>query len=193
MEEILYNNSSCRPYGDIHDDNDDFENSLLENESKYKYARNISYDGKGIYIYRGVILEVHNIVTYLHYNNTENYMRNVHNEYLLTIKDNTFTHEQLTILFTNIEYIINVIKKRIIRIFDKNYDGLEDSFEAIYNKDNKTFKLVLEYEIMEQFAVDYKNIMITEIIIGTILDAIEELKEVNEIEALQIVTNDISK
>ena len=119
-------------------------------------------------------------------------MRTVHNEYLLTIKDNTFTHEQLTILFTNIEYIINVIKKRVLRLFDKKYDGIEDSFEAIYNKDDKIFKLMLEYELMEQFAVDYKNTMITEIIIGTILDAVEELKEVNEIEALQIVTNEIN-
>ena len=172
--------------------NIDFENKLIENESKYKFARNISYDGTGKYIYRNVVIDVHNMITYLHYNSIENFTRNIRNEYILTIKDNTFTHEQLVTIFTNIDYIIEVIKKRIIRVFDNSYDGLEDSFEAVYDKSNKIFKLSIEYQLMEQFAPDYKNVFIAEVIIGTFLDAAEELKDSNDIDALTIIDNKIS-
>lgn len=163
------------------------------NDLKYKFAREIEYDGKGTYYYRDTIIRAHNNIVYLHYNSKDNYTRNVRNEYSFSIKDNNFTHEQLITIFTNIDYILEVIKQKILKLFeDDSYDGAQESFEAKFNKKTNIFTISIEYQLQDEMQPDDKNKMVCEYIIGTVLDAAEELKENNLTVNLKVVDGDLT-
>ena len=168
---------------------------LIDNgkELKYKFAREIQYEGKGTYYYRNTVINVHNTIIYLHYTSKDNYTRNVRNEYSFSIKDNNFTHEQLVTIFTNIDYILGVIKKRILKLFeDDSYDGAQESFEAKFDKKTNIFTISIEYQLQDEVQPNHKNKMVCEDIINTILDAAEELKEDNSTVNLKVVNGDVT-
>lgn len=146
-----------------------------------KYCRMICSTTNASYIYRDLIVESMNEVTYLHYHTNENYTRAVRNSYTLSVKDNEIDKNDQITIFSNIHYITEVIKKRVLNIFPaQEYEGLESSFELSFDVNTKLFKLTFDYELMDNLTPNSKNIMVCEILVGTLLDAAKELSDNSE-------------
>ena len=164
---------------------------LVEKEVdlKYKFARTVSTEIKSIYTYRNVLVNTHTTITYLHYDAKDNFTRNVRNEYKLCIKDNTFKHDELVTIFTNAEYLVQVLEKRILALFKNEdcYDNLEDAFEAKFNKNTQEFIFTLDYQLLDEFQPNNKDKVITEVIIDTLYSGAEELKDMQPESYLKII------
>lgn len=166
------------------------EKDLDIEELKYNNARCIQSTTTSSYMYRDRIVNISNECTYLHYLTKENFTRNIRSTY--EVDTSEFTHLELMVIFTNIDYTIEIIKRRILNIFDKSeYDGVEENFEVIYDKANKLFKIILDYQIMERFAPDFKNAFIVEIIIGTLVAIAEELKDSLDQSSIKVINNEL--
>ena len=164
----------------------DLENK--EVDLKYKFARVVTSDINTNYIYRNVVVRTHTNISYLHFDSKDNFTRNIRNEYKLCIKDNTFKHEELVVIFTNAEYLVEVLERRILKLFKEDcYDNLEDSFEAKFNKATQEFIFSIEYQLQDEFQPDNKDKLITEVIIDTLYAGAEELKDIDEETHLKIV------
>ena len=156
-------------------------------------ARMIESHTSGSYIYRNVIIETSNSITSLDYRTDYNYNRSINNKYTISIRDNVFDKKDIETIFNNIDYLINIIQKRIFALFNNNdYDGVEDNFQVLFDQDNKQIIVSFDYEIMDTLTPEFKNVMVVEIIIGTLLDgAIELAEDPNSNDsALKLVTND---
>ena len=156
-------------------------------------ARMIESHTSGSYIYRNVIIETSNSITSLDYRTDYNYNRSINNKYTISIRDNVFDKKDIETIFNNIDYLINIIQKRIFALFNNNdYDGVEDNFQVLFDQDNKQIIVSFDYEIMDTLTPEFKNVMVVEIIIGTLLDgAIELAEDPNSSDsALKLVTSD---
>ena len=156
-------------------------------------ARMIESHTSGSYIYRNVIIETSNSIISLDYRTDYNYNRSINNKYTISIRDNVFDKKDIETIFNNIDYLINIIQKRIFALFNNNdYDGVEDNFQVLFDQDNKQIIVSFDYEIMDTLTPEFKNVMVVEIIIGTLLDgAIELAEDPNSNDsALKLVTSD---
>lgn len=156
-------------------------------------ARMIESHTSGSYIYRNVIIETSNSITSLDYRTDYNYNRSINNKYTISIRDNVFDKKDIETIFNNIDYLINIIQKRIFALFNNNdYDGVEDNFQVLFDQDNKQIIVSFDYEIMDTLTPEFKNVMVVEIIIGTLLDGAIELAEDpnSNNSALKLVTSD---
>ena len=157
-------------------------------------ARMIESNSDSSYIYRNVIIECNNRVVYLHYRKDGDYCRTVGNRYVLSIKDNIFDKKDLTVIFSNIDYLIGIIQKRINNLFNMSneYEGVNENFEVLFDKEQKQLIVSFDYEITDNLTPDYKNTLVTEIIVSTLLDGAVELadNEEDSYSAMKIIDSD---
>lgn len=156
-------------------------------------ARMIQSHTTSSYIYRNVIVEVDNSITSLDYRTDYNYNRSINSKYTISIRDNVFDKKDLEVIFSNIDYLIGIIQKRIFQLFNNNdYDGVEDNFQVLFDQDSRQIIVSFDYEISDTLTPEFKNVMVTEIIIGTLLDGAVELADSDESNecALKLITSD---
>ena len=106
-------------------------------------------------------------------------IRNNHYEYKITIdKYNLFSKTQIETIFSNISFIIDIINKKLIRLFN-NSDEIDDSFECKFDIKNKILTFLFDYQTDN--SLDYYANDIVKLITDTLLDSAEELKNDNNI------------
>lgn len=99
-------------------------------------------------------------------------------------KNNTFEKSQIETIFINIDYIIDIIKSKVLTLFNSND---EESFECKFDQNEKHLIFSIIYIVEDSTNTRAIQMQITKSIIDVLLNAAKELKNDNTPTNLEII------
>ena len=143
-------------------------------------VRLYSSDTTNCYTYKSIVLTLKRILTLI------DNIKNIHCEFNITMdKDNTFSKDQIETIFENIDFIIEIINKKLVKLFN-NSTEIDDSFECVFDLKLKTLIILFDYQSNDDIDL-YTNESI-KTIVDTLIDSANELKKDNILSNLKFTS-----